>query len=57
VAQVLGAPAETMVELNLRMRNSSVTEFAFGPKRHTLVTYNTLPHLEHPERRGWVTFA
>jgi hypothetical protein len=46
-----------MVELNLRMRNSSVTEFAFGPKRHTLVTYNTLPHLEHPERRGWVTFA
>lgn len=57
VAHVLGAPAEAMVELNLRMRNSSVTEFAFGPKRHTLVTYNTLPHLEHPERRGWVTFA
>jgi broad specificity phosphatase PhoE len=57
VAQVLGAPAQAMVELNLRMRNSSVTEFAFGPKRHTLVTYNTLPHLEHPERRGWVTFA
>ena len=57
VAQVLGAPGEAMVELNLRMRNSSVTEFAFTPKRHVLVSYNALPHLQHPERRGWVTFA
>ncbi|MEN9417700.1 MAG: hypothetical protein RI988_1320 [Pseudomonadota bacterium] len=57
VAHVLGAPPAAMVELNLRMRNSALSEFAFTTKRHTLVTYNTLPHLEHPERRGWVTFA
>lgn len=57
VTRVLGAPGEAMVELNLRMRNSSVTEFAFTPRRHALVSYNGLPHLEHPERRGWVTFA
>ena len=57
VAQVLSAPAETFVELNLRIRNSAVTEFAFNPKRHHLVTFNTLPHLDTAETRGYVTHA
>ncbi len=57
VGQVLGTPAETTIELNLRMRNTSVTEFAFTPKRHMLVTYNTLPHLDNAEHRDWVTYA
>lgn len=55
VGQVLATPSDTVIELNLRMRNSAVTEFAFTPKRHMLVTYNHLPHLDHPERRDWVT--
>ena len=55
VGQVLGTSPETTIELNLRIRNSSVTEFAFTPKRHMLVTYNTLPHLE--ELPDWVTYA
>jgi broad specificity phosphatase PhoE len=55
VGHVLGTSAETTIELNLRIRNSSVTEFAFTPKRHMLVTYNTLPHLE--ELPDWVTYA
>ena len=57
VGHVLGTSAETTIELNLRIRNSSVTEFAFTPKRHMLVTYNTLPHLDHPDFAGWVTYA
>jgi broad specificity phosphatase PhoE len=57
VAHVLGAPPQAMVELNLRIRNSSVTELAFNPKRHSLVTYNTLPHLDHPDHAAWVTYA
>ena len=57
VGQILGTSAETTIELNLRIRNSSVTEFAFTPKRHMLVTYNTLPHLDHPEHGGWITYA
>lgn len=57
VAQVLSAPAETFVELNLRIRNSAVAEFAFNPKRHHLVTFNTLPHLDTAETRGYVTHA
>jgi broad specificity phosphatase PhoE len=55
VGHVLGTSAETTIELNLRIRNSSVTEFAFTPKRHMLVTYNTLPHLE--ALPDWVTYA
>ncbi len=57
VGQVLGMSAEATIELNLRIRNSSVTEFAFTPKRHMLVTYNTLPHLDHPDQASWVTYA
>jgi broad specificity phosphatase PhoE len=57
VAHVLDAPPATAIELNLRIRNSALTEFAFTPKRHMLVTYNTLPHLDDPQRRDWVTFT
>ena len=57
VGQVLATSAETTIELNMQIRNSSVTEFAFSPKRHRLVTYNTLPHLDAPEHASWVTYA
>ena len=57
VGLVLGTSPEATIELNLRIRNCSVTEFAFTPKRHMLVTYNTLPHLDAPEHAGWVTYA
>jgi broad specificity phosphatase PhoE len=57
VHQVLGTPAATMVELNLRLRNSALTEFAFTPKRHTLHSFNHLPHLDDAQRRGWETYA
>ena len=57
VGHVLGTSAETTIELNLRIRNSSVTEFAFTPKRHMLVTYNTLPHLDGPAYQDWITYA
>jgi broad specificity phosphatase PhoE len=57
VGHVLGTSPETTIELNLRIRNSSVTEFAFTPKRHMLVTYNTLPHLDHADYKDWITYA
>ena len=57
VGQVLGAPAETTIELNLRIRNTALTEFVFTPKRHMLLSYNTLPHLDSAEHQRWVTFA
>ena len=57
VGHVLGTSAKTTIELNLRIRNCSLTEFAFTPKRHMLVTYNTLPHLDAPEHAEWITYA
>ncbi len=57
VGQVLGTTPETTIALNLRIRNSAVTEFAFNPKRHTLLTFNTLAHLDHPDYTDWITYA
>ncbi|MDR7308580.1 histidine phosphatase family protein [Rhodoferax saidenbachensis] len=57
VGHVLGTTPETTIELNLRIRNSSVTELAYTPKRHMLVTYNTLPHLDDAQYADWVTYS
>ncbi|MBC7803947.1 MAG: histidine phosphatase family protein, partial [Candidatus Parcubacteria bacterium] len=57
VGHVLQTPAETTIELNLRIRNTSITEFAFTPKRHMLVGYNAIPHLDAPAYKDWVTYA
>ena len=57
VGHVLGTSAATTIELNLRIRNSSITEFAFTPKRHMLVSYNAIPHLEDPRYADWVTYS
>lgn len=57
VGHLLGTTPETTIELNFRIRNSSVTEFAFTPKRHMLVTYNTLPHLDADEHKDWISYS
>lgn len=57
VGHLLGTSPETTIELNYRIRNSSLTEFTFHPKRHTLLTYNTLPHLDRAEYAPWITYA
>jgi broad specificity phosphatase PhoE len=57
VGHVLGTRADATIELNMRIRNSSLTEFAFTPKHHSLVSYNTLPHLDAPEHASWITYA
>jgi len=57
VGHVLGTSPETTIELNLRIRNSSLTELAYTPKRHMLVAYNHVPHLDTPDRAGWVSYS
>jgi broad specificity phosphatase PhoE len=57
VGLVLGVAPAVTVDLNMRIRNSAVTEFHFNPKRHALVSYNTLPHLDADAFADWVTFA
>ena len=57
VGHVLGVAPDTTIELNLRIRNSAVSEFVFNPKRHSLLSFNHLPHLDAEEYRDWVTYA
>ena len=57
VGQILGASHEGTIDLNLRIRNSSVSEVVFTPRRHSLLTYNTLPHLDGSAYADWVTYA
>ncbi|MFZ5565829.1 MAG: histidine phosphatase family protein [Pseudomonadota bacterium] len=57
VGHVLGTTPETTIELNLRIRNSALTQFDYNPKRHSLVSFNALPHLDHPDLTDWVTYS
>ena len=57
VATILGTAPEVMIDLNLRLRNSAVTEFVVTPKRHLLGSFNTLPHLAGVEDAGWITYT
>ncbi|HMI74014.1 MAG TPA: histidine phosphatase family protein [Steroidobacteraceae bacterium] len=57
VAAALNAPPATAVELNLRIRNSSLTEFASTPRRHHLVSFNGLPHLDTNPDPTLITYA
>ena len=57
VGEVLGTAPEVTIALNMRIRNSAVTEFSISPKRLMLQTFNTLPHLNELEHAQWVTHA
>jgi broad specificity phosphatase PhoE len=46
IGHVLGLDSETVIELNLHIRNSALSEFKVGARRHSLITFNTLPHLD-----------
>lgn len=57
VAATLNAPPASAVELNLRIRNSSLSEFAATPRRHSLVSFNGLPHLDTNPDPTLITYA
>lgn len=45
-AHVLGTAPAMAIELNLRMRNSALTEFAFSERGHVLHAFNQIAHLD-----------
>ncbi|RKF35862.1 histidine phosphatase family protein [Paraburkholderia fungorum] len=55
--QVLQAPAATAIALNLQIRNSSVCQYVFNHDAMSLVSFNSVPHLEHAGRREFVTYG
>lgn len=57
VADLLGAPTQTAIELNLQFRNTGFCELIVGRGTQRLLSFNNVPHLERPERRRAITFA
>lgn len=57
VAAALESPAQIAVELNLRIRNSAVTEFTMSARRLQLICFNALPHLEAQPDATLTTYA
>jgi broad specificity phosphatase PhoE len=55
--QVLQAPAAAAIALNMQIRNSSVCQYVFNDGAMSLVSFNSVPHLEHAERHEFVTYG
>jgi len=53
VHAALAAPAKSFLDLNYRVRNTSVTEFVFDRERFTLDYFNSIPHLDDPALRTY----
>lgn len=57
VAQVLGLDHVSGIELNMRMRNTAVSELIVTSTRCVLSTFNMLPHLDDDSGRAMQTYA
>lgn len=57
IAHLLGCEPLGAIELNLRLRNSSISEVHYHPKRLSVVSFNTLPHLAQLPQADWWTYA
>jgi hypothetical protein len=42
--------------MNLQLRNSSVSHLFFNPQNIHFSGFNHVPHLDHPDRGGAVTY-
>lgn len=56
-ALALNAPFETAIELNLQIKNSSVSQCFSHQQGVRLHSFNTIPHLDHPDRLNAITYA
>lgn len=57
LGQIMGMSAEASIELNLQMRNTSVSELRTSANGFRVVSFNTLPHLAPAEFADWITYA
>ena len=57
IADLLQAPAQTAIELNLQFRNSGFCEIFFSPRSMRLISFNCVPHLDRADRRASITYS
>jgi len=53
----LGLDAAATIGLNMRVHNTALSQWAFNPKRHELLCFNSLPHLAQADAEGLITSA
>jgi broad specificity phosphatase PhoE len=57
VGLVLGAPPHATIELNMRIRNTALTELISTSRHYALHAFNHLPHLDADGFAEWVTYT
>lgn len=55
--QVLEAPANTAIELNLQVKNSSFSHYYFNERSVKLASFNNIPHLDQPGRLDAISYG
>jgi broad specificity phosphatase PhoE len=54
---VLGLNAKQVIELNMQVRNTSISHFYFNKSNIRLSSFNNIPHLDSPDRLDSITFS
>lgn len=54
---VLGLDANQVIELNMQVRNTSISHFYFNKSNIRLSSFNNIPHLDCPDRLDSITFS
>jgi len=57
ISSILGANIEAMIELNLQIRNTSITHCFFNEKKVRLHSLNNVPHLDNLQKRKFITYS
>jgi broad specificity phosphatase PhoE len=57
ISHLLGAGDIGRVEMNLRLRNTCVSELHYTPTRASVISFNLLSHLSLPTYADWITYA
>jgi len=57
IGLVLGASKEKVIELNLQIRNSGISHFFYNKDKINLHEFNTIPHLQYPQRTKHITYG
>jgi broad specificity phosphatase PhoE len=57
ISSVLGTNLGAMVNLNLQMRNTGISEFRFNERVIHCVSFNNVPHLDSAGRRESITHS
>jgi broad specificity phosphatase PhoE len=57
LSSLLQSSDEARIEMNLRLRNSSISQLYFTPKRISALSFNSVEHLAKPLYKDWITYA